>query len=373
MKMLINTASTLKGGGIQVAISFLEDCKEHTENEYHVILGAALARLINQQTFPENFTFYTIGYRPATRVFSLQSHDHFFKNVEKKVQPDVVFTTTGPSYWRPSSPHVMGYNLGDYIYTESPYFKLISPYIKLRWNLKRKLIRFFYMKDADAVVVQTDDVKERVMRFLKKDKVFTVSNTYSSYYNHPARFAAKLPPKKEGEFRLLTLSAWYLHKNLRIIPKVIDSFSAEDKSKIKFVLTLPKEIFEKEIPSNYRQYCYNTGAVKIEESPSLYQECDAMFLPTLLECFSASYAEAMVMNKPILTSDMSFATTVCDDAAMYFNPVDAKDIAAKILTLINDQALQQTLIAKGKKRMSYFGTSQQRTAQFLKICAAMAK
>lgn len=373
MKILINTASTLKGGGIQVAISFLEDCRQHSENEYHIILGAALSKLINQQSFPGNFTFYPITYRPATKVFSLQSHDHFFKQVEKKVQPNVVFTTTGPSYWRPSAPHVMGYNLGDYIYTESPYFKLISPYIKLRWNLKRKLIRFFYMRDADAVVVQTDDVKQRVKKFLKKEKVFTVSNTYSSYYNHPVQFAAKLPSRQQDEFRLLTISAWYLHKNLRIIPKVIDSFSEADRPRIRFVLTLPQEIFEKEIPVNYRQYCYNTGTVKIEESPSLYQECDAMFLPTLLECFSASYAEAMVMNKPILTSYMSFASTVCDDAALYFDPVDAKDIAAKILTLAADPAMQQALIEKGKKRMNYFGTSQQRTAQFLEICASMAK
>ena len=43
------------------------------------------------------------------------------------------------------------------------------------------------------------------------------------------------------------------------------------------------------------------GGVDIRECPSLYEQCDFMFLPTLLECFSASYAEAMKMRRPILT------------------------------------------------------------------------
>ena len=29
MRLLINTASTFKGGGVQVAKSFIEECKEH--------------------------------------------------------------------------------------------------------------------------------------------------------------------------------------------------------------------------------------------------------------------------------------------------------------------------------------------------------
>ena len=81
----------------------------------------------------------------------------------------------------------------------------------------------------------------------------------------------------------------------------------------------------------------NVGPIRIEEAPSLYKECDAMFLPTLLECFSASYVESMKMEKPILTSDMGFAWTVCNNAAIYFDPMDANDIAAKIIELFNSK------------------------------------
>ena len=75
----------------------------------------------------------------------------------------------------------------------------------------------------------------------------------------------------------------------------------------------------------------------VENCPKLYNQADAMFLPTLLETFSASYPEAMKMERPILTSDLDFAKDICGDAALYFNPLDSYDIANKIKT-INDRS-----------------------------------
>ncbi|MEO6546358.1 MAG: glycosyltransferase, partial [Ferruginibacter sp.] len=289
MIILINTASTLKGGGLQVAISFLQDCQEYPENTYHVILGAKLSTIIKTDQFPANFFFYTIDHRPATRVFSFRSHDGFFKELEKKIKPDVVFTTTGPAYWRPLAPHVIGYNLPHHIYPDSPYFDRLSLYRKLRWKVKRMLVKHFFRRDADIIVVQTDDVKERLINLLGKENVVTVSNTYSPFYNNPVIFPAKLPLRENNEFRLLTLSAWYPHKNIGVIPQIAALLSKEERDKVQFVVTLPPDIFEKEISQAYPKNIINIGPVSVKEGPSLYKECDAMFLPTLLECFSASY------------------------------------------------------------------------------------
>ena len=53
MKLLINTATTNKGGGVQVAKSFIEECKELSEHEYFVVLGKNISKSINKQ-----YTFY---------------------------------------------------------------------------------------------------------------------------------------------------------------------------------------------------------------------------------------------------------------------------------------------------------------------------
>ena len=57
MKLLINTASTFKGGGVQVAKSFIEECKDIREHEYYVVLGENISKSINKDSFPKNFTF----------------------------------------------------------------------------------------------------------------------------------------------------------------------------------------------------------------------------------------------------------------------------------------------------------------------------
>lgn len=96
-----------------------------------------------------------------------------------------------------------------------------------------------------------------------------------------------------------------------------------------------------------------------------------MFLPTLLECFSASYAEAMVMKKPILTSDLGFAHTVCKNAALYFDPDDADDVADKIITLIHSPQLQAELIEKGTSQLGQFGSAEQRAVKILELCKTL--
>jgi hypothetical protein len=78
MKILINTASTLKGGSLQVAKSFIEECRFHNNHQFYVILGLSLNKIIDRNIFPSNFVFYDIDYRPAERVFSLFNRFRFF-------------------------------------------------------------------------------------------------------------------------------------------------------------------------------------------------------------------------------------------------------------------------------------------------------
>ena len=307
-------------------------------------------------------------------MFSWSSHNYFLKRIEKQWKPDVVFTTSGPSYWRPKVKHVMGYNLPHYIYSDSSYFQIIPLKRELWWKSMKIYAKYIFKRDADALVVQTDDVKQRVKIFLSKKNVFTVSNTISEHYLCPKKVAKKLPNKVKNQFRLLTLSAWYPHKNLSIIPKVLDILIEREHTNIVFVVTLPKEDMAKLcLADKYEGQLLNIGPIKVEEGASLYQECDAMFLPTLLECFSASYAEAMKLHKPIITSDMGFAHTVCKEAALYVNPMDTNDIAAKIIELSTSYELQENLVKKGVERLQMFGTSQDRAKRYIQICQSLVK
>src|SRR5699024_8559204 len=220
---------------------------------------------------------------------------------------------------------------------------------------------FFYRR-SDAIIVQTDDVNFRVKKLLRGQdiQVHTVSNTVNGVFTDPSFTKSMLPPKEKGEVRLLTLSSNYAHKNLGVIRDVIDNLIEDGEAKVKFILTLPEEALGNFKKEKYQPYLINVGPIPIDQCPALHSESDMMFLLTLLECFSASYAEAMAMEKLILTSDLPFARVVCKEAAIYFDPVDPVDIADKIQNLIKSPNVQKELIQKGRNIFKTMSTAGER-------------
>jgi glycosyltransferase involved in cell wall biosynthesis len=371
MKLLINTAAMRFGGAVQVALSFINECKSFTHHEYHILLGKGVGKSLKKADFPPNFYFYDYNPGPIS-LWMIPSMAKQLSKYEEEIKPDCVVTTSGPSYWHTKAPHLIGYNLPLYIYTESPYLKILTFKSKLRMFVKRKLHFWYFRRDASAYIVQTDDVNKRVRKALGSEKVYTVSNTHNGFYGSPKQFANKLPFKIKGEIRFLTLTSYYSHKNLEIIPLLSDELKKRSIHNIKFVLTIDDQSYEKIFGKNYLNDVVTLGAVKPEECPSLYQECDIMFLPTLAECFSASYPEAMVMKKPIITTDLGFARDICGNAAVYYEPMNPVAAADAIEKLINDKALQERLIENGLKRVTHFDTAKGRAKKILEICTGLA-
>ncbi len=137
-------------------------------------------------------------------------------------------------------------------------------------------------------------------------------------------------------------------------------------------MTLPAADFRTKIGGDHQGGIVNVGPQPPESCPALYEECDLMFLPTLVECFSAAYPEAMVMGKAIVTTDLGFARSICGEAALYFTPMDAISAASQIEQLMKDHDLRQDLIEKGYRKVETFDTPRQRAEKYLKICARLA-
>jgi glycosyltransferase involved in cell wall biosynthesis len=367
MRILINTSTLRFGGAVQGALSFINECKFFPEHEYHVIVGRGVHKSLKRKYFPNNFHFYNFDNGPVS-IWKIPHISRILSNFEKQILPDCVVTTSGPSYWHSNAPQLMGFNLGLYIYPESPFMELMSFYRKSRWFFKRKLHFYFFKRDAAAYFVQTEDVNRRISNEFHTNKVFTVSNTHNSFFLNPPENTKKLGLRKNGEIRILTITAYYRHKNLEIIPGLIKELVKRGYKNVRFVLTIDQGNYDRIFQKEHLNEVVTIGSVKPEECPSLYQECDFMFLPTLAECFSASYPEAMVMKKPIITTDLDFAHDICGDAALYFEPMNHIAAADVIEKLINDEQLQLTLKENGQKRLTHFNTAQERARQILKIC-----
>jgi glycosyltransferase involved in cell wall biosynthesis len=68
-----------------------------------------------------------------------------------------------------------------------------------------------------------------------------------------------------------------------------------------------------------------------------------------METFSFTYDEAMHFGLPILTSDRDFARERCQDAALYFDPLDADSVARAMAQVMDDEGLRNRLAANGKR------------------------
>lgn len=366
MKIIINATNIRLGGSVQVTLSILEEFKRHDKNEYHVFLSPYLAKLVSTNTFPANFTFYGFYSYPLSSVKNILFFSNRLSSLEKQIQPDFVFSVFGPSLWRPKAPHLSGF-ANVILFDESPYTKRIllrSPLGKIRYKLRRYLTLKQLKKEADIFWLETEMARDKLAGSIKvsRDKIWMISNNYAAYFANAVK-----PVEKDSTYRFLYLSSYYDHKNFELLNRIIPLLKEKDIN-CRFYLTLKAEDFEKVFSGNTDSaFLYNVGPVKPEDCPALYNKVDAAFFPSFLEFFSAAYPEAMVMQKPILTSDLDFAHDICMDAALYFDPFDPKAAVDAIEQIISDAALQQNLIDKGLKRLQDFDSAAERAEKLLNI------
>ena len=255
MRLMINTAFQRFGGAVQGALSLVRECRAFTDHQYHVVVGPGVGKHLDRKEFPDNFHFYEESFgEMGIRKLSIASKA--MARLETKIVPDCALTTTGPPYWRSRAPHLVGYTLPLYIYPESPYLRSLSLARRLKLEARKQVHKALYRTRADAIIVQTDDVNKRVRNWLGTDEVFTVTNTHSSFYLNPPTARRRLPDRRPGVFRLLTVTSYYPHKNLEIIPQIIPFLRDQLSLPFEFVLTLT--------PDEYRARIFSFNTARSE-------------------------------------------------------------------------------------------------------------
>jgi len=375
MKILINTSTLYLGGGVQVAISFLNELtKIEDSNEYFILISKEISKQLNKSIFNDRFEFFLIEKSPSS-LLSRFSIIQQLDKIENKIKPDIIFTVFGPSYWRPKGKHIIGFADGWVYNSDTIAYSKLSFLNKIKMKLLKRYKTYYLNRDADYIIIETEDAKQKLSKIINinTDKIFVVGNTYSEVFNKPInfleknKFFIKLPQKQIDEHRLLYIAHNHPAKNLDIIKLVIPYLK---NFNIKFVLTIDNKSFDKMFKNTIAEnYIINLGSISSKSCPSVYMQCDYLFAPTLLETFSAAYPESMIMKKPILTTEYSFAKDICQDSAIYFNPMDPIDISNKIISLLENKELQKKLVKKGLKRVASFETAKSRARKYIMLCS----
>ncbi|MGX5085323.1 hypothetical protein [Enterobacter sp. UPMP2052] len=363
MKLLINASNLYVGGGVQVAVSVLEELSDSA-----VDFIAAVSPVVYSQ-LSKNALLHCIliGSSPS-KLLNLKVRKKL-DNIVTENNISVVFTIFGPSYWSPKNvKHAVGFALPWLIYDIKYIFKKLDVKAQLKFSILRFLQPYFFKKNADLIFTETDDVNKRVAKLLSfdKEKVYTVSNTLNGLFTDSSGYdysiLDKLPKKNVNDIWLVTISHNYPHKNLGVISELVKILP----SHYKFVLTVSSD-FLQVVPKEFKERIITIGNVTIGQCAPLYEVSDGLFMPTLLECFSASYLEAMYMKKIIFTSDLPFAHTVCQDAAFYFCPHDVKNIRDTLVNGFQNKEALAHKVSMGAIIYEQFPSAKARALRYMDI------
>jgi glycosyltransferase involved in cell wall biosynthesis len=129
------------------------------------------------------------------------------------------------------------------------------------------------------------------------------------------------------------------------ISRLIEAFSKLKKDNLSLVIVGKKGWQYTEILSAPDKYHVRDNVkfldfVSDEDLPSLYKNAFCFVLPSLYEGFGLPVLEAMKYGCPVLTSNVSSLPEAGGDAALYFDPNSAEEIALAINKLIKDAIRQ---------------------------------
>ena len=362
-RVCINAANLHVGGGVQVAISFLYEISFTNFSEpLHVFVSSEVADgLLRLNTNTSVFTKYEI-----LNIYGLNALFSEFNNLVKTY--DIVFTIFGPSYLRATArKNIVGFAQSWILNFNNPTSRKM-PALG-RSVLRTKLfIQWLFFLRADHYVVELEHVKESLVtnKGIASERISVVYNTVSSLYLDRFKWTPIIFDRREETLSLGIVTRDYPHKNLEILPLVIEILNNKYGLKAHFYVTLNN--IEWATKNNFfKKYVSTVGSLSPDQCPSFYNQIDGVIFPSLLECFSATPLEAMVMSKPLFASDRSFVRDVCGNYATYFNPLDADDIALNIATYFKSKIDRSIQLQEARNHALSFSTAKGRAEQYLEV------
>jgi glycosyltransferase involved in cell wall biosynthesis len=167
------------------------------------------------------------------------------------------------------------------------------------------------------------------------------------------------------EHRLLYTSLYAEHKNLSTLLRSL-MYLIENGICCRLITSADPNWQEARITSTWREdarlvadprisnYIEFIGVTSSEQVATLYHTADVFVYPSLVESFGHPLVEAMAAGMPIVAADTPINREICQNAAVYFSPLDAYDCARQIQLVLEDQVLQTNLIQLGLKRSKHF-------------------
>lgn len=214
-----------------------------------------------------------------------------------------------------------------------------------------KIVYFISSRIAHNIITVSNFSKRELCKYLKisEEKIGVIIEGKEHIYEHIADNAVLEKNSISMPF-ILAVSSMNPNKNFK---GIVESLKYLDESFQVIIAggTNPK-VFGENLELSER--VKHIGYVTDSELRALYEHASCFVYPSFYEGFGLPPIEAMALKCPVVVSNYGSLPEICDDAVLYCNPYDSKDIADKINQVMKDDVLRKALISKGESRADYY-------------------
>lgn len=249
---------------------------------------------------------------------------------------------------------------------------LLHPETHLKRAVARAQRRLPIMvRSADAIITPTETIRSEVCeRFnLSHDQVVAIPEAARVSFEpiEPAGTAEIRSRLGVQENFLLAAGTIEPRKNLGLLVKAFEAVAgSQPDDNLQLVIAggrgwLSGPLFEALEKSPVRKRILLTDYLHDDDLRQLYASCRAFVYPSIYEGFGLPPLEAMAAGAPVIASRIPTLLETLDDAAHFFDPQSAGELAEAIIQVTTNHDLRQRLITAGLHQAAKF--SWERTAR----------
>ena len=156
--------------------------------------------------------------------------------------------------------------------------------------------------------------------------------------------------------RILSVGGRWPHKNLR---GVIETFARIKRrhpraSLLRIGAPLGPELWELARRLGLRESLHELGNLRVDDVACVYRRCELLLFPSYYEGFGWPPLEAMAAGTPIVASPCGSLPEVSGDLPLYADPEDFDGLGEAACRLLEDQALRDDRIRRGREWAARF-------------------
>lgn len=251
------------------------------------------------------------------------------------------------------------------IHDITPFF---FPGHKMNSRLRKSAFKFVFnssIKKAGAVIAVSISTKNDIVKYfgLKSDKIKVVYEGVDENFKIlPNR--GKITEKLSAQYNIqkpfiFYAGVWRNHKNITGLIKAFSILKKSLDGKYQLVLGGKEDSYYPEIKEmigelGLKSDIITPGFIPDSEMALFYNSCAIFVIPSFYEGFGLAGLEAFACGAPVVSSNITSLPEVLGEAALYFDPHSAQEMAERMAEALENKETRERMIKKGFEQIKKY-------------------